>query len=449
MDHTDCLSDETASQSGDGDAARLLENATVATRAKGASFAACVFTLMNATMGSGVLGLAFAMANTGIAGFCILLLLVSSVAGFSIHLLLKLCDQTGINTYEDLGERALRKPGKILVGLTIVIQNIGAMSSYLFILKSELPATISGFLGQGSIGSAWYEDGRILLILVTLCIVLPLALSPRIGFLSYTSSLSFVFMLYFMVVVIVKKWTIPCPLPQNITLGNDLFQISNSSASECTPKAFVITSKSAYAIPTMAFSFLCHTAILPIYCELDRPTKKRMQRVANTSLSLSFLIYLLSALFGYLTFYSHVDSELLLSYDTYIPRDIMVMTFRLTIQCAVLFAVPLIHFPARKALTLMLFEGRSFSWVVHILTTLGIMAVVLLMAIFVPDIRNVFGVVGSTTSTCLLFVFPAIFYLKISNQPLWSPESVGAVILLVFGLIVGTLSFCIIIVTWI
>lgn len=28
--------------------------------------------------------------------------------------------------------------------------------------------------------------------------------------------------------------------------------------------------QSAYAIPTMAFSFLCHTAILPIYCELDR-----------------------------------------------------------------------------------------------------------------------------------------------------------------------------------
>lgn len=28
--------------------------------------------------------------------------------------------------------------------------------------------------------------------------------------------------------------------------------------------------QSAYAIPTMAFSFLCHTAVLPIYCELDR-----------------------------------------------------------------------------------------------------------------------------------------------------------------------------------
>lgn len=92
--------------------------------------------------------------------------------------------------------------------------------------------------------------------------------------------------------------------------------------------------QSVYAIPTMAFSFLCHTAILPIYCELERselkpylfmislfvfvfcflthfqnplsslrPSKTRMQNVTNVSLGLSVLIYFISALFGYLTFY--------------------------------------------------------------------------------------------------------------------------------------------------
>lgn len=29
--------------------------------------------------------------------------------------------------------------------------------------------------------NAWYEDGRLLLILVTLCVVLPLAMLPKIG----------------------------------------------------------------------------------------------------------------------------------------------------------------------------------------------------------------------------------------------------------------------------
>lgn len=429
------------------ESAPLLVNGE-GSRARGASLTSSVFNLMNAIMGSGILGLAYAMASTGIVGFCVLLVLVSTLAAYSVHLLLKLCDQTGINSYENLGEKALQKPGKVVVGCAILIQNIGAMSSYLFILKTELPAAISGFLNSENTGYIWYEDGRLLLILITLCVVLPLSILPRIGFLGYTSSIAFLFMVYFTVVVVVKKWSIPCPLPHNITKLSGAFQVSNSSDSECTPKLIVISSKSAYAIPTMAFSFLCHTAVLPIYCELDRPTKARMQRVTNVSISLSFTLYLISALFGYLTFYAHVDSELLHGYDVYLPRDIVVMTVRLAILFAVLLTVPLIHFPARKAAILLLFGGRPFSWLIHTIATLCILGVVLLLAIFVPDIRNVFGVVGSTTSSCLLFVFPGIFYLKISRQRSRSLDYIGAVLLVIFGLFMGAVSLTVIIMMW-
>uniref|UniRef100_A0A8D2ZHX8 Solute carrier family 38 member 6 n=1 Tax=Scophthalmus maximus TaxID=52904 RepID=A0A8D2ZHX8_SCOMX len=407
---------------------------SVQTRAKGASFTSSVFNLMNAIMGSGILGLAYAMASTGIVGFCILLVLVSSLAAFSVHLLLKLCDQTG--------EKLINDPS-LTLDEHIPMTLSWTMSSYLFILKSELPTTISSFQNPDNTGNAWYDDGRLLLILFTLCIVLPLSILPKIGFLGYTSSIAFFFMLYFAVVVMVKKWSIPCPLPLNVTSG-----VSNSTDSECTPKLFVFSSESAYAIPTMAFSFLCHTAILPIYCELDRPTKARMQNVTNVSISLSFVVYLVSALFGYLTFFANVKSELLIGYDAYMPRDIMVMTVRLAILLSVLLTVPLIHFPARKALILLLCGGRPFSWLIHIIATMSILGVVLMLAIFVPDIRNVFGVIGSTTSSSLLFIFPGIFYLKISRQPLSSFDSIGAILLMVFGFIMGITSFSVIVITW-
>ncbi|KAF4105905.1 probable sodium-coupled neutral amino acid transporter 6 [Onychostoma macrolepis] len=415
---------------------------TQGAQARGASFWSSAFNLMNAIMGSGILGLSYAMANTGIIGFSILLLVVSSLAAYSVHLLLLLCDKTGIDSYEALGERAFNKPGKILVACTILIQNIGAMSTYLFILKSEMPAAITGFMSTETTGK-WFEDGVTLLILVTLIVVLPLALLPKIGFLGYTSSLAFIFMLFFTVVVVVKKWSIPCPLPINSTVSLSL------NTSECTPQMFVISSKSAYAVPTMAFSFLCHTAVLPIYCELHRPTKRRMQRVANVSIFLSFMVYLISALFGYLTFYTHVESELLLGYDTYLPRDVVVMSVRLAILLAVLFTVPLIHFPARKALLMLCRGEREFSWLFHSLSCFFVLTLVLLLAIFVPDIRNVFGVVGSTTSTCLLFVYPGMFYLRISSEPIRSLNSAGAVFLMVIGLVVGVLSLSVIIVSWV
>ncbi|RVE57227.1 hypothetical protein OJAV_G00214340 [Oryzias javanicus] len=437
-----------------GETTPLLGNRSVQSRSTGASFTSSVFNLMNAIMGSGILGLAYAMANTGIISFCLLLMLVACLAAYSIHLLLKLCDQTGVNSYEDLGGRALKKNRPSSCRSYYYrpkhwwsIYLYRCMSSYLFILKSELPAAIRSFMSPGEAGNAWYDDGRLLLVLIAVCIILPLAMLPRIGFLGYTSSLSFFFMLYFAVVVVVKKWSIPCPLPHNTTTHYQTSKISNDSESECTPKLFVVSIKSAYAIPTMAFSFLCHTAVLPIYCELERPTKARMQKVANIGIALSFFLYFISSLFGYLTFYSHVGTELLFAYNAYLPRDILVMTVRLAILISVLLTVPLIHFPARKAVISLLYGEQEISWLIHVILTVILLSVVLMMAIFVPDISSVFGVVGSTTSSCLLFVFPGIFYLKISNQPLRSVDSVGAILLVIFGFIMGTVSLSVIIVT--
>ncbi|XP_032200296.1 probable sodium-coupled neutral amino acid transporter 6 isoform X4 [Mustela erminea] len=295
------------------------------------------------------------------------------------------------------------------------------MSSYLLIIKTELPAAISEFLSGDHTGS-WYLDGQTLLIIICVGIVFPLALLPKIGFLGYTSSLSFFFMVFFALVVIIKKWSIPCPLPLNYV--EQYFQISNAT-DDCKPRLFHFSKESVYAIPTMAFSFLCHTSILPIYCELQSPSKKRMQNVTHTAIVLSFLIYFVSALFGYLTFYDKVASELLQGYSTYLPHDVVVMTVKLCILFAVLLTVPLIHFPARKALMMIFFSNFPFSWIRHSLITLALNIIIVLLALYVPDIKNVFGIVGSSTSTCLIFVFPGLFYLKLSREDFLSWKKLG------------------------
>ncbi|XP_074725098.1 solute carrier family 38 member 6 isoform X2 [Strix uralensis] len=419
--------EEEATDDEDGESAPLLPPSGSNPPDRGSSFGFSVFNLMNAIMGSGILGLSYAMANTGIMGFSILLLIVASLAAYSVFLLLSMCIQTAVTSYEDLGLFAFGSTGKVLVATTIIIQNIGAMSSYLLIVKSELPGAVAGFLSGDESGS-WYLDGRLLLLITSVCIVFPLALLPKIGFLGYTSSLSFFFMVYFALVIMIKKWSIPCPLPL-------------SSAIE--------TLQSAYAIPTMAFSFLCHTSVLPIYCELRSPSKSRMQNVTVTGIGLSFLIYFMSALFGYLTFYEKVDSELLQGYSRYLPHDTVIMTVKVAILFAVLLTVPLIHFPARKAVLMVFFSHLPVSWICHILVTLTLNTIVVLFAMYVPDIKNVFGVVGSTTSTCLLFVYPGLFYLKLSREDFLSPQKLGACALVIFGICVGLLSLVLIIFNWI
>ncbi|XP_057344379.1 probable sodium-coupled neutral amino acid transporter 6 isoform X3 [Manis pentadactyla] len=397
-----------------GELSPLLGNELHRQGSPGVSFGFSVFNLMNAIMGSGILGLAYVMAHTGILGFSFLLLIVALLASYSVHILLSMCIQT-------------------------------AMSSYLLIIKTELPAAISEFL-SGDYSGSWYLDGQTLLIIMCVGIVFPLTLLPKIGFLGYASSLSFFFMVFFAVVIIIKKWSIPCPLRSNYI--EQYFQISNAT-DDCKPKLFHFSKESAYAIPTMAFSFLCHTSILPIYCELQSPSKKRMQNVTNTAIALSFLIYFISALFGYLTFYDKVASELLQDYSKYLPHDVVVMTVKLCILFALLLTVPLIHFPARKALMMMFFSNFPFSWIHHSLITLALNIIIVLLAMYVPDIRNVFGIVGASTSTCLIFVFPGLFYLKLSREDFLSWKKLGAFVLFIFGILVGNFSLAFTIFNWI
>uniref|UniRef100_A0A2K6MXV7 Solute carrier family 38 member 6 n=1 Tax=Rhinopithecus bieti TaxID=61621 RepID=A0A2K6MXV7_RHIBE len=410
----------------------LLSNELHRQRSPGVSFGLSVFNLMNAIMGSGILGLAYIMANTGILGFSFLLLTVALLASYSVHLLLSMCIQTAVTSYEDLGLFAFGLPGKVIFFFPPY-----SMSSYLLIIKTDELFFLNRY---------WYLDGQTLLIIICVGIVFPLALLPKIGFLGYTSSLSFFFMMFFALVVIIKKWSIPCPLTLNYV--EKCFQISNAT-DDCKPKLFHFSKESAYALPTMAFSFLCHTSILPIYCELQSPSKKRMQNVTNTAIALSFLIYFISALFGYLTFYDKVESELLKGYSKYLPHDVVVMTVKLCILFAVLLTVPLIHFPARKAVMMMFFSNFPFSWIRHFLITLALNIIIVLLAIYVPDIRNVFGVVGASTSTCLIFIFPGLFYLKLSREDFLSWKKFGAFVLLVFGILVGNFSLALIIFDWI
>lgn len=96
-----------------------------------AGFALSVFNLMNAILGSGILGLSYAMAQLGFAGFLyvtnytfdkclirffsIMCLSVAFLAYYAIHLLLQLCEKTGVKSYERLGYRAFGKKGKVSI----------------------------------------------------------------------------------------------------------------------------------------------------------------------------------------------------------------------------------------------------------------------------------------------------------------------------------------------
>uniref|UniRef100_A0A8C2ZDS2 Solute carrier family 38 member 5 n=1 Tax=Cyclopterus lumpus TaxID=8103 RepID=A0A8C2ZDS2_CYCLU len=373
------------------------------------SFGMSVFNLSNAIMGSGILGLAFAMSNTGIILFLILLVSIAILSAYSIHLLLISAGVVGIRAYEQLGNRAFGAPGKMLAACIITIHNIGAMSSYLFIVKSELPLVIIAFL-------EWFMNGNYLIMIVSVLVILPLALMKRLGYLGYTSGFSLSCMVFFLISVIYKKFNTLCTLEHeyhNMTPIAHTHTDINGTDDSCEAKLFTVNSQTAYTVPILAFAFVCHPEVLPIYTELRDATKKRMQNVANVSVLAMFVMYLLTALFGYLTFYGNVESELLHTYSREGRLDVLVLCVRVAVLMAVTLTVPVVLFPIRRALLQILFPEKPFSWFVHIGIAFCLIFVVNLLVIFVPSIRDIFGLIGATSAPCLIFILPGVFYIRI------------------------------------
>uniref|UniRef100_A0A8C0YEQ5 Solute carrier family 38 member 5b n=1 Tax=Cyprinus carpio carpio TaxID=630221 RepID=A0A8C0YEQ5_CYPCA len=400
------------------------------------SFGMSVFNLSNAIMGSGILGLSYAMANTGIILFLVLLTSIAVLSSYSVHLLLRSAGVVGIRAYEQLGKRAFGHPGKILAAVVITMHNIGGKLE--FWVNSNLISKVQLFLGEKTIiclSPEWFLNGNYLIIIVSIFIILPLALMRQLG-----KPFCSVF------VVIYKKFNIPCPFDgfTNHTAENI------SIDGECEAKYFTINQQTAYTVPILAFAFVCHPEVLPIYTELRNPTKRRMQAIANVSILGMFVMYLLTAIFGYLTFYLNTEAELLHTYSKVDPLDTLILCVRLAVLVAVTLTVPVVLFPIRRALLQLLFPDKPFHWLRHISIALCLLFVVNLLVIFVPNIRDIFGIIGATSAPSLIFILPGLFYIRIvSTEPMNSRPKIQAACFTALGFIFMSMSLTFIALDWV
>ncbi|NXT53631.1 S38A1 protein, partial [Pluvianellus socialis] len=380
-----------------------------------------VFNLSNAIMGSGILGLAFALANTGILLFLLLLVSVTLLSIYSIYLLLVCSKETGCMVYEKLGEQVFGTPGKMIVFGSTSLQNVGAMLSYLFIVKNELPSAIKFLMGKEESFSAWYVDGRILVVTVTFGIILPLCLLKNLGYLGYTSGFSLSCMVFFLIVV-----SSACLLfsPELQCVCKDLIHF------------YIPIEKSS---PTI---FMC--SFFSSFCSRSQ---KKMQLVSNISFFAMFVMYFMTAIFGYLTFYDNVQSDLLHKYQS--KDDILILTVRLAVIVAVILTVPVLFFTVRSSL-FELARKTKFDLCRHVLVTFVLLVIINLLVIFIPTMKDIFGVVGVTSANMLIFILPSSLYLKITQQDGSKfTQRIWASLFLALGIMFSLVSIPLVIYDWV
>jgi len=204
-------------------------------------------------------------------------------------------------------------------------------------------------------------------------------------------------------------------------------------------------SADVFILVCMTFqAYFAHYNAPRYYVELKRNTITRFGGVVASSFGISALLYVLLAVFGFLTFGENSDGFILNNYST---SDDLATICRVCIAVALVFTYPLPFIGMRDGI-LDLLEvpiQKQTSQNLNVLTVV-ILTVITLLAMNFTDLGIVNAVGGALFGTAVVFIFPALMFrdamhgLGFHATTKQLQESRFSVWLMWFGITIGALG---------
>ncbi|WCJ35757.1 Transmembrane amino acid transporter family protein [Euphorbia peplus] len=379
----------------------------------GASFVGAVSNLSTTIIGAGIMALPATMKVLGLVLGIALILFVALLTERSIAFLLRYSKPRKVSSYGGLMADAFGLSGKVLLQISVLLNNIGTLIVYMIIIGDVISGTSSSGVHHSGLleqwfGNYWWTGRTCVLLFLTLAVFTPLAFFKRIDSLKYTSALAVALAVVFLV----------------ITAGITVFKLVNGSIGmpRLLPDVTNLTSfwNLFTVVPVLVTAFICHFNVHTIQNELE--DSKMIQPVVWTSLALCSTVYIMTSFFGILLFGDSTLDDVLANFDTnlgvpysYVLNDIVRISYALHLMLV----FPVVFHPLRLNLDGLLFpSGRPLVLdnCRFILLSISLISVIFFGANFVPSIWVAFQFTGATSAISLGFIFPAAIALRDSNS---------------------------------
>eukprot|EP00667_Euglena_gracilis_P008328 EG_transcript_8425 len=391
-----------------GPAAPLLDRCLAWVLPPG-SFQSSMFNLCSATLGGGSLSLSFAFMKASILPTLALLFIAGAATVYSIWLLIRIYELTGVRTYEESTESLVGIRMRHLVeGLTIAFC-YGCAVAYVIAVGDALAPLEAVY-------PHWSR--RTWMVLFWAVFMLPPSCQRAVNSLRFTSFFGMCAMLY-------------------LTFAITYHALSQGSIHPDV-EYFTVRWDALASMPIVLFAYTCQVNVFAIYDELVPQTPHGMQRVTLGAVGFCFLIYCLVGISGYCEFGPSTMGNILSNYD--LQHSPVIQLAYVAMAIAITMGFPLVMYPLRTSLALMLFNQPQLEWPAHLGGTLILSALILLAAIYLPGINVVFQLLGSTTSSLLCFIIPAILAWKVELHRLSWAHRLGIAGTFGLGCFIGVLG---------
>ncbi|XP_030557901.1 putative sodium-coupled neutral amino acid transporter 10 [Drosophila novamexicana] len=359
-----------------------------------------VMTLANSIIGVGILAMPFCFQKCGIILSIVLLVLSNWITRVCCHYLIKTSLLTRRKSFEMLGLHAFGTSGKLLAELCIIGYLIGTCITYFVVVGDLGPQIVAKLF---SLDMAEYNHLRtVVMFAVTVCCIVPLGMLRNVDSLSAVCTASIGFYVCLML---------------KIVLESEAHIVANDWTEKVTywEPAGVLQ-----CLPIFSMALSCQMQLFEVFDSINNQSLDKLNGIVRNATWICTLVYIAVGFFGYVAFCTHSFSgNILVNLSPSFGSDIIKIGFVLSIA----FSFPLVIFPCRASIYSLLYRKQghteSSSYIPEQrfrLITLFIVIFSLCVALMIPSVELIIGLVGSTIGVAICIMFPASSFRKIIRK---------------------------------
>ncbi|XP_014489244.1 PREDICTED: putative sodium-coupled neutral amino acid transporter 11 isoform X2 [Dinoponera quadriceps] len=391
------------------------------------------FNFINSIIGSGVIGIPYALHQAGFGLGIGLLILVAALTDYSLILMVRSGHICGEMSYQGLMRASFGRAGfYILTALQFVYPFI-AMVSYNVVVGDTVTKVLIRVTGMQETNILAHR--QVVILLATFGVTIPLCLYRNVARLAKISFLSLVCVAFILFAIFIRMDTMSAVVPSR----TDSWRFANFPG--------VVP-----AIGIMAFAFMCHHNTFLIYGSIERATQQKWDVVTHWSLFTSFLIAAAFGIVGYATFTSYVQGDLM---ENYCWNDDLMNFARVMFSGTILLTFPIECFVTREVIMTAIkgtdeLEGHEAyipnSDRKYLVITLTIVSVAYLISMLTDCLGVVLELNGILAAVPLAYILPGLCYLKLEEGPVLSAKKLPALGLMTAGILAAISGLLLIII---
>ncbi|GIX92126.1 putative sodium-coupled neutral amino acid transporter 11 [Caerostris darwini] len=375
------------------------------------------FNYINSVIGSGIVGIPYALQQAGLGMGIILLLLIAIATDYSLCIMIKAGTLAGVTTYQALIQSQFGRPGYYFLTIAQFIYPLIAMISYNIIIGDTITKVLMRMFDVTR--DSVLGNRHFIVFLCTLFVTLPLSLYRTIVRLSLVSFLSLIFAVSIVLFVVIRAFT----MAGKVIPTDDGFVFANTGFTQ--------------AVGVIAFAYMCHHNSFLLFDVLDNPTQSRWNLVTHISIGLSCIIIVVFGICGYVTFTGSVQGDLL---ENFCLSDDWANAARLIFTVTIMLTYPIECFVTREVFENAVFKEKQSSIYRHSILTVSLVTLTFALSTLTDCLSIVLELNGVLAAVPLAYILPAAAYIRVSGKPYFTLEKAPAILLASAGLLIAMIG---------